>query len=151
MALIRGKDYVSPLDIAEVVNDVLRHRIILNYKAEASGVTTDDVMDEKFAELITTTVKFNNQFTGLGIGIDRTQEKLLEKKYFEVYFYDELTGLPNRKAFLMRLRKAINYAQKNNHSIAIILLDIKNFKLINEKYGFKLGDKLLQQRMEEHL
>jgi MoxR-like ATPase len=44
MALIRGKDYVSPLDIAEVVNDVLRHRIILNYKAEASGVTTDDVI-----------------------------------------------------------------------------------------------------------
>jgi len=44
MALIRGKDYVSPLDITEVVNDVLRHRIILNYKAEASGVTTDDVI-----------------------------------------------------------------------------------------------------------
>ncbi len=100
---------------------------------------------EKFAELITTTVKFKNRFTGLGIGIDRTEEKLLEKKFLKVYYYDELTGLPNRRSFMMKLRKAINYAQKNNHSIAVILLDIKNFKLINERYGFRIGDELLKQ------
>jgi len=44
VALIRGKDYVSPVDIAEVLDDVLRHRIILNYKAEAEGVTSKTII-----------------------------------------------------------------------------------------------------------
>ncbi len=44
VALIRGKDYVTPVDIAEVLHDVLRHRVILNYKAEAAGITSDDVV-----------------------------------------------------------------------------------------------------------
>ncbi len=44
MALIRGKDYVTPLDIAEVVHDVLRHRILLNYRAEAAGIDSDDIV-----------------------------------------------------------------------------------------------------------
>ncbi|WP_456485238.1 AAA family ATPase [Hydrogenimonas sp.] len=46
VALIHGKDYVSPVDIAEVLHDVLRHRIILNYKAEAAGVSSDRVIEE---------------------------------------------------------------------------------------------------------
>jgi len=44
VALIRGKDYVSPVDIAEVLDGVLRHRIILNYKAEAEGVTSKTII-----------------------------------------------------------------------------------------------------------
>ncbi len=43
-ALIGGKDYVTPLDIAEVVADVLRHRIILSYKAEAKGIDADQII-----------------------------------------------------------------------------------------------------------
>ncbi len=43
-ALINGKDYVTPLDIADVVYSVLRHRIILSYKAEAKGVDSDYII-----------------------------------------------------------------------------------------------------------
>ncbi len=45
-ALINGKDYVTPLDVAEVVADVLRHRIILSYKAEAKGITSDVIIQK---------------------------------------------------------------------------------------------------------
>ena len=44
IALIRGKDYVTPYDIAEIAPNVLRHRIILNYKAEANGITADEII-----------------------------------------------------------------------------------------------------------
>jgi len=44
VALIRGNDFVTPLDIAYIANSVLRHRIILNYKAQAKNITTDDVV-----------------------------------------------------------------------------------------------------------
>ena len=46
LALIRGKDYVTPYDVAEVVGDILRHRIILNYKAEASGIRSDEILEK---------------------------------------------------------------------------------------------------------
>jgi len=46
MAIIKGKDFVTPVDVAEIVPDILRHRIILNYKAEAQGVTADFVIQQ---------------------------------------------------------------------------------------------------------
>jgi len=44
VALIRGNEFVTPLDIAYIASSVLRHRIILNYKAQAKNITTDDVV-----------------------------------------------------------------------------------------------------------
>lgn len=43
-AYIRGNDYVSPIDIALCIKDVLRHRIVLSYEALASDVTSDDII-----------------------------------------------------------------------------------------------------------
>lgn len=44
-AWLSGRDYVTPDDIQTIAHDVLRHRILLTYEAEADGVTTDDVID----------------------------------------------------------------------------------------------------------
>ena len=44
MAFLQGRGYVTPQDIKEVAPDVLRHRIILTYEAEAEQVTTEDVI-----------------------------------------------------------------------------------------------------------
>jgi len=45
-AWLQGKDYVTPDDVREVVHDVLRHRIMLSYEANAEGVTSDRVIAE---------------------------------------------------------------------------------------------------------
>jgi MoxR-like ATPase len=45
-AMLRGNDYVTPLDISYVVSSILRHRIILNYKAQANNITTDYIVKE---------------------------------------------------------------------------------------------------------
>jgi MoxR-like ATPase len=45
IAYLRGRDYVSPLDVAYVAKDTLRHRIILSYEAEAIGVTQDAIIE----------------------------------------------------------------------------------------------------------
>ena len=44
-ALVRGRAYATPQDVKEIVHDVLRHRILLTYEAEAENVTSDDVID----------------------------------------------------------------------------------------------------------
>ena len=45
-AWLQGRDFVSPDDIQAVTADVLRHRLILSFEAEANGVTTDQVIEE---------------------------------------------------------------------------------------------------------
>jgi MoxR-like ATPase len=45
-AYLRGKDFVSPVDIAYVAKDVLRHRIIMSYEAEAEEITSDYIIDK---------------------------------------------------------------------------------------------------------
>jgi MoxR-like ATPase len=44
-AWLRGKDYVGPEDIQEVASDVLRHRLVLSFEAEADGVTSNEIID----------------------------------------------------------------------------------------------------------
>ncbi|WP_345987370.1 MoxR family ATPase [Sulfurimonas sp. HSL1-2] len=46
MAYLRGKDYVSPVDVAFIIKELMRHRIVLSYEAEADGVTADEIIDK---------------------------------------------------------------------------------------------------------
>lgn len=50
-AWLEGRDYVGPEDIQAVAFDVLRHRLILNYEAEADGITTDKVISELISRI----------------------------------------------------------------------------------------------------
>ena len=45
VAFLRGRGYVIPEDVKEIAKDVLRHRILLTYEAEAENVTTDSVVE----------------------------------------------------------------------------------------------------------
>jgi len=45
-AFLNGRDHVTPQDIHDVIHDVLRHRLILSFEAEADGITPDDVIDQ---------------------------------------------------------------------------------------------------------
>ncbi len=44
MAYLRGKEFVTPVDVAYIVKELMRHRIVLSYEAEAEGVTTDELI-----------------------------------------------------------------------------------------------------------
>lgn len=46
MAFLRGKDFVTPVDIAYIAKDLMRHRIVLTYEAEAEGITTDQIIEK---------------------------------------------------------------------------------------------------------
>lgn len=53
---------------------------------------------------------------------------------------DELTGLPNRHYFMIMFRKRVEHAKRHGRSLALILLDLNGFKLINDTYGHEAGD-----------
>ncbi len=46
MAYMRDKDFVTPIDVAYIVNELMRHRIVLTYEAEAEGITTDEIIQK---------------------------------------------------------------------------------------------------------
>ena len=46
MAYLRGKDFVTPVDVAYIAKELMRHRIVLTYEAEAEGVTTDELIEK---------------------------------------------------------------------------------------------------------
>jgi MoxR-like ATPase len=50
-AMLKNKNYVTPIDIIESAKDVLRHRIILNYKAEADEITPDKIIEKILEEI----------------------------------------------------------------------------------------------------
>jgi len=46
MAFMRGKDFVTPVDVAYIAKELMRHRIVLSYEAEAEGITTDEIIQK---------------------------------------------------------------------------------------------------------
>jgi len=80
-----------------------------------------------------------------GVGRNITARKLAEQKIEQLAFYDELTGLANRRMLGDRLQKALaTTARKHRHG-ALIFIDLDNFKDLNDTQGHDVGDLLLQQ------
>src|ERR1700689_1242017 len=60
------------------------------------------------------------------------------------YLHDNLTGLPNRVLFKDRLEHGIAQAKRHNWILAVMFVDLDNFKSINDTYGHDAGDAVLQ-------
>lgn len=58
--------------------------------------------------------------------------------------YDQLTGLPNRHVVLDRIHKALERATRENGYLAVLYLDLNNFKQVNDNYGHAVGDEVLR-------
>jgi diguanylate cyclase (GGDEF)-like protein/PAS domain S-box-containing protein len=78
------------------------------------------------------------------IATDITSRKQSEEKIQQMAYHDSLTGLPNRKLFSDRLHIALAQAQRNKKGVGIAMLDLDNFKSVNDTLGHDLGDLLLK-------
>lgn len=72
------------------------------------------------------------------------EEVIIEKdNAIEASLHDLLTGLPNRALFYDRLEHGLEQAKRHGWNLAVMFIDLDNFKQINDKYGHDIGDKVL--------
>lgn len=75
---------------------------------------------------------------------DISERKAEEEHLRHIAYHDPLTGLANRVLFNDRLERAIKLGVRNNTKFAVLFLDLDKFKPVNDVFGHKVGDKLLQ-------
>ena len=75
---------------------------------------------------------------------DITTRKRAEEQIAQMAYFDVLTNLPNRYLLKDRLNQAILYAEKYKKLLALIYLDLDDFKSVNDTFGHNFGDKFLQ-------
>ncbi|MGB1239534.1 MAG: diguanylate cyclase domain-containing protein, partial [Pseudomonadales bacterium] len=73
-----------------------------------------------------------------------TERKKAEARLYNQAYYDSLTGLPNRRNSSQLLKKSLQEARENEQKVALVYLDLDNFKQVNDRYGHAVGDLLLQ-------
>ncbi len=84
----------------------------------------------------------------LGAVQDVTKLKLAEEEVRRLAYFDGLTGLANRMFFFDRLEQEISFAKRHNQKVALLFLDLDNFKRINDSYGHHVGDLVLKKISE---
>ena len=80
-----------------------------------------------------------------GLLFDVTELKDAEARIKHLAYHDALTGLANRQLFEQTLTLAVERAKRERTLVAVLYLDVDNFKLVNDSLGHRAGDELLRQ------
>lgn len=83
-----------------------------------------------------------------GVIMNINNEKNTEQKVHFMSYYDDITGIPNRKMFTEKFQELINNNSNSKSQLGIIFFDIDNFKNINDTYGHEIGDEILLKLCE---
>lgn len=76
---------------------------------------------------------------------DITERRRLQDNIAKMAFYDHLSGIPNRRTFDDKLEKAIHQAKSTGKKVAILMLDGRKFKQINDQFGHDAGDAVIKE------
>ncbi|MBF0628430.1 MAG: diguanylate cyclase [Magnetococcales bacterium] len=102
---------------------------------------------------ISWTLTFLSDTTGrlknfLATGIDITERMLAEKSLERIAHHDSLTGLPNRRLFMLFLQQTLARSRRHNRAMAVMFMDLDRFKAVNDSFGHDVGDLLLIETAE---
>ena len=89
--------------------------------------------------------EFNKEIKFTAVIRDITQRKKNEQAIQHLVMSDPLTDLANRRHFNSELQRALDSKERLQLSVALLMIDLDNFKPVNDTYGHNMGDKVLQK------
>lgn len=107
-----------------------------------------------WAEIRSSHVVLEGQVSAVAIFSDITEQRNYRKQLEYVAHYDPLTRLPNRMLLADRLQQAMQQILRRELKLAVVYIDLDEFKAVNDQYSHAIGDGLLQtaaQRMQDSL
>ncbi|MGR3300929.1 MAG: diguanylate cyclase domain-containing protein [Candidatus Scalindua sp.] len=133
------------LEIQKIAQDI-PIIVLSNHDDESFAVKTVQMGAQDY--LVKESVNRNMLVRSIRYSIERHQmiKKMeqTQKKLQQIAHYDNLTGLSNRKLFCEQLDKLIERVRRENKIMAVMFLDLDNFKTVNDVHGHSVGDLLLQ-------
>lgn len=142
-----GYNLVHPDDKDAYLNAVTKHFTYPNMQSELEFriIRTDGEIRtiRSYAE-----ITYNENHKAIlaeGTFQDITELQQTKAEIERLAYYDELTGLPNRRMLLKLLTEHMETARANNHHIALLFVDIDHFKTLNDTHGHETGDFLLKE------
>ncbi|MDQ0153840.1 bifunctional diguanylate cyclase/phosphodiesterase [Robertmurraya andreesenii] len=94
-------------------------------------------------------ITVNGECVGIyGIGRNITEQKMIEDRMIQLAYFDQDTGLPNRIKFTEILGQQLARAKKKKRILAVMVIDMDRFKIINDSLGHEAGDEILREISE---
>jgi diguanylate cyclase (GGDEF)-like protein/PAS domain S-box-containing protein len=81
----------------------------------------------------------------VGVSQDITERKRREDEVRFLAYHDPLTGLPNRRLLDDRLKQALYLAERRDRHLAVLMIDLDDFKRVNDSAGHRAGDAVLRE------
>lgn len=130
---VQSEEEIAPLRYSALSGE--RNQFILDHRLASGDIRT--------VEAYISVIEFKNKPHFFTIIQDITERNRAEAQIHKLAFYDVLTGLPNRRLLIDRLRLALLSSARSHHYGAVLFLDLDRFKIINDTLGHDQGDQLL--------
>lgn len=134
-------------------SDIATRRLRLAIKDAADGIASrfDVLIQDRHGRVLTMDFSLEPLYGSDGrveylipSARDVSEGKAAEQRVLYLASHDDLTGLPNRNLFGERLRQAVDYANGSGERLAVLLVDLDRFGLINNTLGHGNGDEVLK-------
>jgi diguanylate cyclase (GGDEF)-like protein/PAS domain S-box-containing protein len=145
---IKGKDINNVVVPEDLVNEGKNFDRVALKKGYSNTETIRKKKDgTTFPVLVTgSPIIINGEKIGMiGMYLNISQQKKIEEEMKSLATHDMLTGLPNRTLLIDRFTTAKGRALRANKKIALLLIDLYQFKDINDTFGHDIGDQILQK------
>jgi diguanylate cyclase (GGDEF)-like protein len=139
----RGPAATSDRDPAAVADTVAAPSPDLPMDA---GTEDADAMMDAFSRMLSTVERQASEIESFARRLDSAYKQIESSsaQLKEFSFKDEVTGLYNRRFFSIRLEEEVSRYRRFNHPVSVVLLDLDQFKLINDELGHPAGDETLR-------
>ena len=135
-------DYVLPEDLDATLEEAAS---VTGGKRQMNFENRYRHRDGRAVHILWSASRYEQDRLRIGLARDITALKQAEQHLRFLAHHDPLTGLTNRSLFADRLETALRTTDRHNTGLALLFLDLDDFKPINDQFGHEMGDQLLVQ------